>query len=231
MTSSSPARWRRSASWPTCSRTPASLRRSSRSARPRSVSVTRSPMPLRYIEAVDHPGVQAINGDVYHMQAEESHIGEAILQAGERLVNLHMADSNRCALGEGSLDLDAIIMALYLVGFNRDGCFVTPEPLGPAAIRIPRCTATRTRKCWTKWSAKPRPASGSARNRCCPLDQARRSPPRRAARAGKEAEHGEIWTRIRHLPQAEAQGSGGPCREGETGGNRMGRRHPCAARR
>jgi sugar phosphate isomerase/epimerase len=92
---------------------------------------------VRYIEAVDHPGVQSINGDVYHMQAEESHIGEAILQAGERLVNLHMADSNRSALGEGSLDLDTIIMALYLVGFNRDGCFVTPEPLGPGGDPYP----------------------------------------------------------------------------------------------
>ncbi len=38
----------------------------------------------RYIAAVDHPGVQHINGDVYHMQAEESHIGEAILEAGDR---------------------------------------------------------------------------------------------------------------------------------------------------
>jgi sugar phosphate isomerase/epimerase len=92
---------------------------------------------VRYIEAVNHPGVQAINGDVYHMQSEESHIGEAILQAGARLVNLHMADSNRRALGDGSLDLDTIIMALYLVGFNREGCFVTPEPLGPGGDPYP----------------------------------------------------------------------------------------------
>ncbi len=53
---------------------------------------------IRYIEAVGHPGVCHINGDVYHMQAEEEHIGEAIL-----------ADSNRRALGRGSLDLDTII--------------------------------------------------------------------------------------------------------------------------
>jgi D-psicose/D-tagatose/L-ribulose 3-epimerase len=32
----------------------------------------------RYIEEVDHPGVAHINGDGYHMQSEESHIGEAI---------------------------------------------------------------------------------------------------------------------------------------------------------
>ncbi|MEW5815192.1 MAG: sugar phosphate isomerase/epimerase family protein [Spirochaetota bacterium] len=90
-----------------------------------------------YIQAVNHPGVRHINGDVYHMQAGEPHIGEAILEAGEMLTNLHMADSNRGALGEGSLDLDTIIMALYLIGYNREGCFVTPEPLGPGGDPYP----------------------------------------------------------------------------------------------
>ncbi len=90
-----------------------------------------------YIKAVDHPGVKHINGDVYHMQAEESHIGEAIVDAGDMLVNLHMADSNRTALGQGSLDLDTIIRALYLIGYNTDGRFVTPEPLGPGGDPYP----------------------------------------------------------------------------------------------
>jgi D-psicose/D-tagatose/L-ribulose 3-epimerase len=85
----------------------------------------------RYIEAVDHPGIGHINGDVFHMQSGEAHIGEALLEAGDRLVNLHMADSNRRALGEGAMDLDTIIMALYLIGFNVGDCYVTPEPLGP----------------------------------------------------------------------------------------------------
>jgi sugar phosphate isomerase/epimerase len=48
-----------------------------------------------------------------------------------------MADSNRCALGDGSLDLDTIIRALYLLGYNRPGCFVTPEPLGPGGDPYP----------------------------------------------------------------------------------------------
>ncbi len=91
----------------------------------------------RYIQAVNHPGVAHINGDVYHMQTEEAHIGEALLEAGEMLVNFHMADSNRCALGEGSLDLDTIIMALYLIGYNQEGKFVTPEPLGPGGDPYP----------------------------------------------------------------------------------------------
>ena len=90
-----------------------------------------------YIAAVNHPGVAHINGDVYHMQSEEPHIGEALIQAGSQLTNLHMADSNRGALGVGVLDLDTIIMALYLIGYNREGCFVTPEPLGPGGDPYP----------------------------------------------------------------------------------------------
>ena len=91
----------------------------------------------RYIQAVNHPGVRHINGDVYHMQVEESHIGMAILDAGKQLLNLHMADSDRCALGNGSLDLDTIIMALYVIGYNNPGCYVTPEPLGPGGDPYP----------------------------------------------------------------------------------------------
>jgi sugar phosphate isomerase/epimerase len=91
----------------------------------------------RYIATVNHPGIGHINGDVYHMQSEEAHIGEALLEAGSQLANLHMADSNRCALGKGALDLDAIIMALYLIGFNAKGRYVTPEPLGPGGDPYP----------------------------------------------------------------------------------------------
>jgi sugar phosphate isomerase/epimerase len=100
----------------------------------------------RYIAAVNHPGVRHINGDVYHMQAEEAHIGEAILAAGEQLVNLHMADSNRRALGLGALDLDTIIMALYLIGYNTDGRYVTPEPLGPGGDPYPAMHGKPDRK-------------------------------------------------------------------------------------
>lgn len=92
---------------------------------------------LNYIKAVNHPGVQHINGDVYHMQVEENHIGETLVRYGDRLTNLHLADSNRCALGDGSLDLDTIIMALYVIGYNRSGCYVTPEPLGPGGDPYP----------------------------------------------------------------------------------------------
>lgn len=92
----------------------------------------------KYIAAVDNPGVKYINGDVYHMLVEESHIGEAIVNAEGMLTNLHMADTNRDTLGGGSLDIDTIIRALYIIGYNNDECcFVTPEPLGPGGNPYP----------------------------------------------------------------------------------------------
>jgi sugar phosphate isomerase/epimerase len=91
----------------------------------------------RYLDAVNHPGVRHINGDVYHMQSEERHIGDAILAAGDQLANLHFADSNRSALGEGSMDVCTIIRALYVIGFNEGNRFVTFEPLGPGGDPYP----------------------------------------------------------------------------------------------
>jgi sugar phosphate isomerase/epimerase len=91
----------------------------------------------RYLCVVNHAGVGHINGDIYHMQSEESHIGEAIIDAGDQLVNLHFADSNRAALGEGFLDVATIIRALYLIGYNEGKRFVTFEPLGPGGDPYP----------------------------------------------------------------------------------------------
>ncbi len=92
---------------------------------------------VKYIKAVGHPGVAHINGDVYHMQSEEANIAEALIEAGPRLVNLHLADSNRCAMGAGSLDIDAIIMALYVIDYPQGRRFATPEPLGPGGDPYP----------------------------------------------------------------------------------------------
>ena len=90
-----------------------------------------------YIDVVNHRGVKYINGDIYHMQSEESHIATAVVEGGKQLTNLHMADSNRCALGDGSMDMDTLIMALYVIGYNRPGCYCTPEPLGPGGDPYP----------------------------------------------------------------------------------------------
>lgn len=86
---------------------------------------------VRYIEAVGHPAVQHINGDLYHMLHHEDDPAEAIVRYGARLTNLHMADTNRRTLGAGVYDFDSVIAALYLAGYNNERCFCTCEPLGP----------------------------------------------------------------------------------------------------
>lgn len=90
------------------------------------------------IGEIDHPGVNHIAGDIYHMYTEESHTATTIIEYGDMLTNLHMADSNRRALGLGSMDLDLIIMALYVIGYNNDQCFCSAEPLGPGGDPYPQ---------------------------------------------------------------------------------------------
>jgi D-psicose/D-tagatose/L-ribulose 3-epimerase len=90
-----------------------------------------------FIEAVGHRGVRHIAGDLYHMLVGERHIGETILEYGDDMINLHMADTNREALGEGFLDLDLVIMALYAIGYDEGERFCTPEPLGPGGDPYP----------------------------------------------------------------------------------------------
>jgi sugar phosphate isomerase/epimerase len=88
---------------------------------------------LRLIKAVNHKGVQNICGDVYHILHGERNMGETITNYGDYMINLHMADTNRRALGSAMLDLDIVIMSLYLIGYNNKRAFCSAEPLGPGA--------------------------------------------------------------------------------------------------
>ena len=85
---------------------------------------------VAYIEAVGQPGIQHINADIFHMYAEETNPYEALVTHGERIINVHLADTNRRALGQGCLDLDLVIMALHCTGYAARG-YCTAEPLGP----------------------------------------------------------------------------------------------------
>jgi len=84
----------------------------------------------KIIDAVNHPGVRHIAGDLYHMLHGEDHIAATIIEYGDMLTNLHMADTNRRALGTGFIDLDLVLMALYVIGYNNEKCFCSAEPLG-----------------------------------------------------------------------------------------------------
>jgi len=45
--------------------------------------------------------------------------------------------TQEAVLAAGARDVDTLIMALYCIRFNRDGCRVTPEPLGPGGEPYP----------------------------------------------------------------------------------------------
>ena len=94
----------------------------------------------RYIAEVNHPYVCRINGDAEHMMGGEEHIGDAILEAGEMMINFHLKDTHGIRpIGRGMLDVDTIIRALYLIGFNAPGHFASgeaqPDYYEPVAAR------------------------------------------------------------------------------------------------
>ncbi|WP_433046822.1 sugar phosphate isomerase/epimerase family protein [Dactylosporangium sp. CS-033363] len=97
---------------------------------------------LRLLDLVGHPSIAHVNGDTYHMLSGELHIGATLLDHGHRMLNLHLADTNRRALGHGLLDLDVVIMALYAIGYQRGDNYCSAEPLGAggnpyAAMNLP----------------------------------------------------------------------------------------------
>jgi D-psicose/D-tagatose/L-ribulose 3-epimerase len=55
--------------------------------------------------------------DVYHMNIEESDIGQAILETGDYLGYFHTGDSHRGYMGSGSIDLAGVFRALVKSGY------------------------------------------------------------------------------------------------------------------
>jgi D-psicose/D-tagatose/L-ribulose 3-epimerase len=62
--------------------------------------------------------------DMFHMNIEEDDWEQAIKRAGDKLVDVHVADNNRMPPGQGALDWDRFMRALDEVGYG--GC-VTVE--------------------------------------------------------------------------------------------------------
>lgn len=56
--------------------------------------------------------------DVYHMNQEESDTPAAFRAAGDRLFDVHVADNNRMACGQGDLDWATIIGTLKDIGYD-----------------------------------------------------------------------------------------------------------------
>jgi sugar phosphate isomerase/epimerase len=72
--------------------------------------------------------------DIYHMNQEEASWRQALLNAGDRLYDFHVADNNRMACGQGALNWRDIVGTLKEIGY--DGAltveFVAPIDRTPA---------------------------------------------------------------------------------------------------
>ena len=82
---------------------------------------------LRFVSEVDSDAVK-IHLDTFHMNIEEPDPSEAIRKAGNLLINVHIADSNREAVGHGHTDFKGIMRALKDIGYQRA---LALEPLPP----------------------------------------------------------------------------------------------------
>ena len=56
--------------------------------------------------------------DTFHMTIEEVSLSDAIERSGDRLVDLHVADSNRGPCGAGAIDWRGVLEALARIGYG-----------------------------------------------------------------------------------------------------------------
>ena len=84
---------------------------------------------LGYAREVNSSHVK-IMADTFHMNIEERDIPEAIRIAGNNLINVHIADSNRCSVGRGHINFKALIKALKGINYKYA---LTLEPLPPVS--------------------------------------------------------------------------------------------------
>ena len=79
---------------------------------------------LEYIQLVNSKNM-GVHLDTYHMNIEESSIGDAIRLAGDNLKHFHTGENNRTAPGRGHLDWQEISKALKDIGYRGS---VVSEP-------------------------------------------------------------------------------------------------------
>lgn len=77
---------------------------------------------VRFTEMVNLPNVQTMT-DTYHINIEEKNIGDTIRKYGHTLANIHLADSNRQAPGDGHFPFQEVADALKDIGWNKTCSF------------------------------------------------------------------------------------------------------------
>jgi D-psicose/D-tagatose/L-ribulose 3-epimerase len=83
----------------------------------------------RFAEDVGSPAV-GVMIDTFHANIEDPDLTSAVLTAGERLMHVHMADSNRQSLGRGHIDVRSFVRVLRATGYRGA---LAMEPLPPIA--------------------------------------------------------------------------------------------------
>jgi sugar phosphate isomerase/epimerase len=98
---------------------------------------------LRILDAVNHPNAGLLP-DTFHMSIEETNLGDALRQAGDRIVHVHLGDSNRLLPGQGLLDWEKVFRALNDVRYDA---YVNLEcAAGPGPANALPATAQRLRR-------------------------------------------------------------------------------------
>lgn len=87
---------------------------------------------LKFVQDVNSDGVKLML-DTFHMNIEEPDLPAAIRKAGSWLIHLHVADSNRQAVGRGHTDFKGIINSLNEISFPG---YLAMEPLPPTAADV-----------------------------------------------------------------------------------------------
>jgi len=82
---------------------------------------------LRFVQEVNSEVVR-LHLDAFHMNIEDRDPAEAVRRAGDLLVNVHISDSNRGAVGHGHTDFRAIMRALKESDYQG---ILTMEPVPP----------------------------------------------------------------------------------------------------
>lgn len=91
--------------------------------------INRLDQALQMVNDIDLHNV-GVMADTYHMNIEETNMGDALRNVGNKLFYVHIADSNRAAPGRGHIDFDDVARALRDI--NYDG-WVSMELLPAAA--------------------------------------------------------------------------------------------------
>lgn len=91
--------------------------------------LTTASQALKFIGEVNAPNVR-LNLDTYHMNIDEADPAKAIRDAGDYLVHMHVADSNRQAPGSGHTDFKEIFNSLKAVDFQGT---IALEPVPPGS--------------------------------------------------------------------------------------------------